>query len=898
MLQALRARRKRARTNSGRSFAPGSGRWNSGAHCDCLRSSAVLRRTHAVIRGFVWPLRFDQRSVRIECARSLFALSAFCYSLSPSPSMSTSSPLVRGDREQPAEAAPAASDEDPWVDEPCGLKKYKRIAVFLVFAFFVVGFSLVIWVSVTKHEDNAAAAGSSLPPYGLAQMFNSSLAPERASLAWLASPPQLAGVTATPPPPDQFISVINGSFYLTTLSLSNTSFAPMLLIDAKDLNRPWPAATLARAASAAAASQRAPSSSSSSRRLMGDSSSSFDAEATASLHGAAPGRRGTRPSTSAAGRPTTPRTLRPKPGHLVRSQQPHSAHHQEQEQMHQSMHTMSAASPDVAPKSAAAADAPVFVYTSYALSPDQHAMLFGVDCIQLYRHSSFCTYLVYDIGAKTMTPLVSATAGGSSSPLRLATWSPTSGRVAYVQDDNIFVASLATLGVAAPVQVTSDGLWDHVGNGVADWVYEEEIFEATSALWWSPSGDSLAFLRFNQTSVPLFQFQFFTQPYNEDFSYKYPLPGFPNSVVDVHTFNVSSGAVTAYPQLRALWDYEYVLNVAWFDAANLMVRVENRAQNEWRMFKLGVGAGAADSSVTALSSARAPYYFEPHSCLTSLWPLPLYVDLVNSDSAGGVGTGDHLHLASFSIVDGSFDRFLTSGDFDVLSLDAVKISPSTSATGAGAAGSAVVYYTRELIQTAALIAVPTLWRTVSSTATNGSDAVQLFPSAEGAFTSQAGSYAPSGDFVLLQENAGAPRSTLYALNASAGAGAAVKEVVVLADNSALVSSLSSKFALPASAYFQIDSTLPGLKLSAQTMAPAGVDILDCSSVDRKRPVLIYAYSQAHTHLLLELSHFAPPSTRRSTCFVAPVFLTACLVCLCVRGVCWCDAVQVVLVLSK
>ena len=40
-------------------------------------------------------------------------------------------------------------------------------------------------------------------------------------------------------------------------------------------------------------------------------------------------------------------------------------------------------------------------------------------------------------------------------------------------------------------------------NGFADWVYEEEILEASDAYYWSPEGKSLAFLRFDDTNVSI-----------------------------------------------------------------------------------------------------------------------------------------------------------------------------------------------------------------------------------------------------------------------------------------------------------------------------------------------------------------------------------------------------------
>lgn len=56
-----------------------------------------------------------------------------------------------------------------------------------------------------------------------------------------------------------------------------------------------------------------------------------------------------------------------------------------------------------------------------------------------------------------------------------------------------------------PIRVTTDGTTS-VFNGVPDWVYEEEVFSADSALWFSPTGQEIAFLRSDETDVPTFEY--------------------------------------------------------------------------------------------------------------------------------------------------------------------------------------------------------------------------------------------------------------------------------------------------------------------------------------------------------------------------------------------------------
>ena len=50
-------------------------------------------------------------------------------------------------------------------------------------------------------------------------------------------------------------------------------------------------------------------------------------------------------------------------------------------------------------------------------------------------------------------------------------------------------------------QITNDSSED-ILNGVADWLYEEEILQTSQALWWSKNGKFLAFLTIDNREVP------------------------------------------------------------------------------------------------------------------------------------------------------------------------------------------------------------------------------------------------------------------------------------------------------------------------------------------------------------------------------------------------------------
>lgn len=61
-------------------------------------------------------------------------------------------------------------------------------------------------------------------------------------------------------------------------------------------------------------------------------------------------------------------------------------------------------------------------------------------------------------------------------------------------------------------------------NGASDWAYEEEVFESAKANYWSPNSNLLAYVKFTEAHVPLYNFSIYhqNQTYPELYNYKYP----------------------------------------------------------------------------------------------------------------------------------------------------------------------------------------------------------------------------------------------------------------------------------------------------------------------------------------------------------------------------------------
>lgn len=216
-------------------------------------------------------------------------------------------------------------------------------------------------------------------------------------------------------------------------------------------------------------------------------------------------------------------------------------------------------------------------FSDYAFSSDETKILFTTNKKSIYRHSYTAEYFIWNQTTKEMIPL---SANGQQG---LATFSPDGERVAFVRDNNVFIKSLK---FGTESQVTRDGKKNEIINGTPDWVYEEE-FGFNKAFEWSPDSKFVAFLKFNETQVPLFNMPMYkgqapelneNQLYPGSYDYKYPKAGEANSVVKVLIYDLKSkSSVTANTGTET--DI-YIPRIKWTaNASDLAIMKVNRLQN-------------------------------------------------------------------------------------------------------------------------------------------------------------------------------------------------------------------------------------------------------------------------------------------------------------------------------
>ena len=176
----------------------------------------------------------------------------------------------------------------------------------------------------------------------------------------------------------------------------------------------------------------------------------------------------------------------------------------------------------------------------YILSPDESRILIQTSTKRRYRRSFTAEYMLYTIVNKTLEPL--SKGGPQEQPL----FSPDGNLIAFVRDNNIFLVKL--LFNNSESQVTKDGKFNEILNGIPDWVNEEE-FSTARSFDFSADSKMIAWVHYNEKNVSTFNIPLFkgTNPekteyglYPGVYSYKYPKAGTANSRVSVQSYDIKS----------------------------------------------------------------------------------------------------------------------------------------------------------------------------------------------------------------------------------------------------------------------------------------------------------------------------------------------------------------------
>ncbi len=297
-------------------------------------------------------------------------------------------------------------------------------------------------------------------------------------------------------------------------------------------------------------------------------------------------------------------------------------------------------------------NSPVKKITGYEFSPNEAKMLVYTNVKKRYRRTFTADYYVVDVKRNEMLAL--SDNGSQEVPL----FSPDSRYVAFARDNNLFMKKL-DYNTESPI--TTDGLEGSIINGTPDWVYEEE-FGKTRYFEWSPDSKLLAFVKFDESKVPLYSFiQYKDELADKDkitlypgvVQFKYPKAGENNSKVSVCVYDDYYKNVKTM-KLQDDQDY-YVPRIKWTNTIDqLAVFKLNRNQNRLEML-LANGR----STLTKLVLREDDKYYVDYENID-------YIHFT-SDNQYFIGVSEkdgfrHIYLYNMN---GTVVKQLTKGNWDV-----------------------------------------------------------------------------------------------------------------------------------------------------------------------------------------------------------------------------------------
>lgn len=445
-----------------------------------------------------------------------------------------------------------------------------------------------------------------------------------------------------------------------------------------------------------------------------------------------------------------------------------------------------------------ARDCTLKYFDDYIMSPDEKLILIQTKTRSIYRRSFTAEYYIYNVKNNTIEPL------SKNGPQQVPLFSPDGFQVAFVRNNNIFLVKL--LFGNSESQITKDGEYNKVLNGIPDWVYEEE-FGFNRAFDFSADSKMIAYIRFDESQVPMYKFPLYKgmNPENTEFAtypgeytYKYPKSGEVNSTVSVHTYDIKSH-VTRKMDLPLDKD-GYIPRIKFTsDPEKLAIMTLNRHQNRFDLYMANPKSALCK---VAIRDESEQYIKEDEYSNIKFYP----ENIVLMSERDGY---NHLYLYT---IGGNLVKQITKGKFEVKNFLGWDKQSN------------VFYYTSNEgspLRTAVYKIDGKGKKTKLSTRTGTNDAI---------FSSNYSYY------INTFSNISTP--TLITINDNKG-----KELATMLDNKKLKEKIAT-LTLPQKEFFTF-RTAEGVELNGWMMKPANFD------ATKKYPVIMHQYSGPGSQQVLD-----------------------------------------------
>jgi dipeptidyl-peptidase-4 len=289
-------------------------------------------------------------------------------------------------------------------------------------------------------------------------------------------------------------------------------------------------------------------------------------------------------------------------------------------------------------------------FEDYEFSPDDSKILIKTQIEPLFNNSTKEFNYVWDVNKKIMKTV---TAEGKQ---WYTSFSPDSKKVAYVRDGNIYIKDLETDQVQP---VTFDGMMGQNYYGMADALYENN-FGIMQAYQWSPDGQYLAFLRFNETAVKSFPISYYDRVYANVNNQRYPKAGEMVPDVSVIIYNIKNKIITPVTLDVNANPNQYIAGFKWQpDSKSLYIQRLNRAQTKLDLLRADAKTGSA---VNVFTETKPDYIkVDPNN----IYFLPSRKSFLWLSEDSGYNQIYEVNIATAQ------KRKVTKGDWDVFEIKSV-----------------------------------------------------------------------------------------------------------------------------------------------------------------------------------------------------------------------------------
>ncbi len=288
----------------------------------------------------------------------------------------------------------------------------------------------------------------------------------------------------------------------------------------------------------------------------------------------------------------------------------------------------------------------------YLWSPDETQILLSRPARKRGFNEGDKSLYVYTLATKELLKITKDDAKHIN-----AKWSPNHQRIAYVKNDDLYVADAKGENEIRLTDTATKTLY----NGRFGWVYEEEL-DLSDGWAWSSDGRQIAYFQIDESDVPIVLIPNYDDLHCTPVATRYPKAGDPNPRVKIGVIEVPDAPAAAVPPTRwmdigAETDI-YLARMQWTPGGELLLQRLPRLQNK---IELLLADSKTGKSAVILTEEDKAWLEVPGDLKfvgdtdQFLWP---------SDRSG------HSHLYLYDLT-GKLLRQVSAGDWDVLQTLAV-----------------------------------------------------------------------------------------------------------------------------------------------------------------------------------------------------------------------------------